>query len=165
MYIGLGAAAGGFLGITLGGILSDYLKSRFPGGRMIVGYISILGTVPLLLLLLYTDDLVYAFWINFFLTMPAACGGGVPPSTASDLVMPRMRAVAGAYYILVNTFIGLALGPYAIGQLSDLLHATGMSDADALRSAIALSMLVFIPALFFLFLAQKHLPQDEAMRM
>jgi len=165
MYIGLGAAAGGFLGITLGGILSDYLKSRFRGGRMIVGYISILGSIPLLLLLVYTDDLVFAFWVNFLLTMPAACGGGVPPSTASDLVMPRMRAVAGAYYILVNTFIGLALGPYAIGQLSDLLHSGGMSDADALRSAIALSMLVFIPALFFLFLAQKHLPRDEAMRL
>ena len=98
-------------------------------------------------------------------SMPAACGGGVPPSTASDLVMPRMRAVAGAYYILVNTFIGLALGPYAIGQLSDLLHSGGMSNADALRSAIALSMLVFIPALFFLFLAQKHLPRDEAIRL
>ena len=66
---------------------------------------------------------------------------------------------------LVNTFIGLALGPYAIGQLSDLLHSGGMSNADALRSAIALSMLVFIPALFFLYLAQKHLPRDEAMRL
>jgi MFS family permease len=79
--------------------------------------------------------------------------------------MPRMRAVAGAYYILVNTFIGLALGPYAIGQLSDILHKGGMSDADALRLAIALSMLIFIPALIFLYLAQKHLPRDEASRL
>jgi MFS family permease len=165
LYIGLGAAAGGFLGITLGGILADYLKSRFPSGRMVLGYVSILGVVPLLLLLLYTEDLRFAFWINFFLTIPAASGGGIPPSTASDLVMPRMRAVAGAYYILVNTFIGLALGPYAIGQLSDWLHAGGMSNADALRSAIALSMLIFIPALLFLYLAQKHLPGDEASRL
>ena len=132
---------------------------------MVLGYLSIVGVVPLLLLLLYTKDLVFAFWMNFFLTIPAACGGGVPPSTASDLVMPRMRAVAGAYYILVNTFIGLALGPYAIGQLSDLLHVGGMNEADSLRAAIALSMLIFIPALFFLYLAQKHLPGDEASRL
>ena len=165
MYIGLGAAAGGFLGITLGGVLADSLKARFPSGRMVLGYVSIVGVVPLLLLLLYTEDLIFAFWINFFLTIPAACGGGIPPSTASDLVMPRMRAVAGAYYILVNTFIGLALGPYAIGQMSDFLHAGGMNDADSLRAAIALSMLIFIPALLFLYLAQKHLPQDEASRL
>ena len=165
LYIGLGAAAGGFLGVSLGGVLADYLKTKFPSGRMVLGYICIAGTVPLLLLLLYTESLAYAFWINFFLMIPAACGGGIPPSTASDLVMPRMRAVAGAYYILVNTFIGLALGPYAIGQVSDMLHASGMSDADSLRSAIAMSMLIFIPALFFLYLAQKHLPTDERSRL
>ena len=165
LYIGMGSALGGFLGISLGGVFADYLKKKFPSGRMVLGYISILGVIPLLLALLYTEDLVFAFWMNFFLTMPAACGGGIPPSTASDLVMPRMRAVAGAYYILVNTFIGLALGPYAIGQLSDILHKGGMSDADALRLAIALSMLIFIPALIFLYLAQKHLPRDEASRL
>ncbi|MDE0884909.1 MAG: MFS transporter [Myxococcota bacterium] len=165
LYIGLGSALGGFIGITLGGVLADYLKTRFPSGRMVLGYICILGVVPLLLLLLYTESMVLAFWINFFLTIPAACGASVPPTTASDLVMPRMRAVAGAYYILVNTFVGLALGPYAIGQISDVLNRGGMNDADALRSAIGLSMLIFIPALFFLYLAQKHLPEDEASRL
>jgi len=165
LYVGLGSALGGFIGITFGGVLADYLKARFPSGRMTLGYISTFGVIPLLLLLLYTESMTLAFWLNFFLTMPAACGASVPPTTASDLVMPRMRAVAGAYYILVNTFIGLALGPYAIGQLSDMLHHNGMSEAEALRSAIALSMLIFIPALFFLYLAQKHLPSDESSRL
>ena len=165
LYVGLGSALGGFIGITFGGVLADYLKARFPSGRMTLGYISTFGVIPLLLLLLYTESMTLAFWLNFFLTMPAACGASVPPTTASDLVMPRMRAVAGAYYILVNTFIGLALGPLAIGQLSDMLHHNGMSEAEALRSAIALSMLIFIPALFFLYLAQKHLPSDESSRL
>ena len=48
---------------------------------------------------------------------PGGLRGRVPPSTASDLVMPRMRAVAGLF-ILLNTFIGLALGPYVMGELS-----------------------------------------------
>ena len=42
------------------------------------------------------------------------------PTTANDLVMPRMRAVAGAWFLLMNTIIGLALGPYLIGKVSDL---------------------------------------------
>jgi hypothetical protein len=165
LYIGIGAAAGGFIGITLGGMLADYLKQKFPSGRLVLGYIAIFGKVPLLLLLLYSESLVVAFWLSFLMTIPSSCPGGVPPSTASDLVMPRMRAVAGAYYILVNTFLGLALGPYFIGKVSDMFQASGMNDADALRTAIALSTLTLIPALFFLFMAQRHLPRDEATRL
>ncbi len=165
MYIGLGAAAGGFIGIVLGGILADRLKQIFPSGRLVLGYIVILGSAPLLLLLLYADSLVAVYWLNFALTLFSACGGGVPPTTAADLVMPRMRAVAGAYYILMNTFIGLALGPYVMGQLSDMFQAGGMNDADALRTAIAVSLFTFIPALVFLVLAQKHLPREEASRL
>ena len=58
-------------------------------------------------------------------------------STAADLVLPRMRAVAGAYYILINTMLGLALGPYVMGQLSDSFASTGMDSAESLRTAIA----------------------------
>lgn len=165
LYLGMGAAAGGFIGITAGGFLADYLKQKLPGGRLIVGYISILGTIPFLLLLLYSDDLVSAYWYNFGLTIMGACAGGVPPSTGADLVMPRMRAVAGAYYILVNTFIGLALGPYFMGLISDGFQNNGMNEADALRTAIALSLFTLIPALVFMILAQKNLPHDEANRL
>jgi MFS family permease len=165
LYLGLGAAAGGFIGITAGGILADYLKSRFPSGRLVLGYVVVGGSVPMLFVLLATDSLVVAYWANFILTIFAACGGGVPPSTAADLVLPRMRATAGAYYILVNTFLGLALGPYFIGQFSDMFFASGMNDAESLRWAIGVSMLTFIPALVFLLIAQKHLPADEASRL
>jgi hypothetical protein len=165
LYLGLGAAMGGFIGITAGGFLADYLKRQFPSGRLVLGYIVVIGSTPLLFILLTTDSLVTAYWVNFLLTAFSACGGGVPPSTAADLVMPRMRATAGAYYILVNTFLGLALGPYFMGQFSDMFFATGMNDADSLRWAMGVSMLTFIPALFFFYLAQKHLPAEEASRL
>ncbi|MDP6377866.1 MAG: MFS transporter [Pseudomonadales bacterium] len=165
MYLGLGSAMGGFVGITLGGVLADHLKRRFPGGRLILGYITILGTIPFLLWLVYTDSLATAYILNFFLTAFAASAGGVPPSTAADLVLPRMRAVAGAYFILVNTFLGLALGPYTIGLISDYLYAQGMSDAESLRMALALALLTFIPALIFVWLGKRHLPADEAARL
>jgi len=165
LYLGIGAATGGFIGITLGGVLADYLKPRVRGGRLILGYIVILGSVPMLYLLLHAETLREAYILNFFLTAFAACSGGVAPSTAADLVMPRMRATAGAYYILMNTFIGLALGPYVMGELSDLYFASGMDDAQALRRAIEVSMLTFIPAALFLYLAQRHLPEEEASRL
>ena len=76
-----------------------------------------------------------------------------------------MRAVAGAYFILLNTFIGLALGPYFMGLLSDLFFASGMNEAEALRTAIAVSLLTFIPALAIMALGHRHLPRDEATRL
>ena len=134
-------------------------------GRILVGYIAVIGTVPLVLWLIYAPSLVVAFWVNFFYHIPSSIWPGIPPSTANDLVMPRMRAVAGAYYILVNTFIGLALGPYVMGQLSDVYAASGMNEADALRAAIASSLLIFVATLFFLVMATRHLPKDEATRL
>ncbi|MYF51184.1 MAG: MFS transporter [Gammaproteobacteria bacterium] len=165
LFLGMGAAAGGFMGITLGGWLADHLKHIIDWGRMLFFYIVVVGSVPILLLLLYSESLAVAFWLNFALTAFAACNGGVPPSTAADLVLPRMRAVAGAYYILLNTFIGLALGPYFMGLLSDLFFASGLNEAEALRTAIAVSLLTLIPALVFMALAHRYLPGDEATRL
>ncbi len=165
MYVGLGNAAGGLIGVTLGGYLADLLKRRIPSGRLAIGYFAVFGTIPLVLWMVYTDSLYMAFALNFLYHIPSASWPGIPPSTAADLVMPRMRAVAGAYYILVNTFIGLAIGPYAMGQLSDLFVASGMGSAESLQLAITSSLSIFIITLVFLTLAWRHLPRDEASRL
>ncbi len=165
MYIGLGNAAGGLLGVTLGGIAGDWLKNKHPAGRLAIGYIAVGGTAPLVLWMVFTPSLAMAYFLNFAHHLFSACWPGIPPSTASDLVLPRMRAVAGAYYILVNTMIGLAMGPFVMGQLSDVFAAGGMDSAEALRMAIACSLLMFAVTLVFLTLAWRNLPKDEASRI
>jgi preprotein translocase subunit SecG len=146
-------------------VLADYLKARHPAGRLVVGYIAVAGTAPLVLWMVYTESLMLAFALNLAHHLFSAAWPGVPPSTAADLVMPRMRAVAGAYYILVNTFIGLALGPYFMGQLSDGFMASGMDQAAALQTAIAVAMGIFLITITCLTLAWRHLPGDESSRL
>jgi len=165
MYIGLGNAIGGLLGVTIGGIVGDKLKARHGAGRLVIGYVAVFGTAPLVLWMIYTDSLMMAFFLNMAHHLFSACWPGIPPSTAADLVLPRMRAIAGAYYILVNTMIGLAMGPFVMGQLSDVFAAGGMDSAQSLRSAIAVSLLMFGVTLVFLTLAWRHLPKDEASRL
>ncbi len=165
MYIGLGSALGGLLGVTLGGIVGDKLKNKHPAGRLAIGYIAVFGTAPLVLWMAFTPSLAMAFFLNFAHHLFSACWAGIPPSTASDLVLPRMRAVAGAYYILVNTMVGLAMGPFFMGQLSDMYAAGGMDSSEALQTAIASSLAMFGVTLIFLTLAWKHLPKDEASRL
>ena len=165
MYIGLGNALGGLLGVTLGGIIGDRLKRWHGAGRLLIGYWAVFGSVPLILWMIYTDNLMMAFALNAAHHLFTACWPGIPPSTATDLVLPRMRAIAGAYYILVNTMIGLALGPFVMGQLSDVYAVGGMDSAESLRAAIATSLLMFLVTLVFLTLAWRHLPRDEASKL
>ncbi len=165
LYIGLASAGGGLIGTTLGGMLADWLKTRVAAGRILIGYICIITMTPAALWMIYTDSLTTAYVMSFFFTLFSSMWAGVPPSTANDLVLPRMRAIAGAYYILVTTFVGLALGPYVMGQMSDRFMAAGMSDGEALRLAIALSMLIFLVTVFCLIMARRYLPQDEETRL
>jgi len=165
LYIGGGSALGGMIAVISGGYLADKLKQRFAAGRLMIGFLVVAGTVPMVLWMINTDSLQTAFILNFLYHIPSALWAGIPPSTAADLVMPRMRAVAGAYYILVNTFIGLALGPYVIGQLSDVFQSSGASEAEALRSAMTYSMLIFVITIFCLIMAMRYLPGDEATRL
>jgi MFS family permease len=165
MYIGLGNALGGLIGVTIGGIVGDRLKQRHGAGRLVIGYIAVFGTAPLVLWMIYTDSLMLAFFLNFAHHLFSACWPGIPPSTAADLVLPRMRAIAGAYYILINTMVGLAMGPFVMGQLSDVFAASGMDAATSLRTAIACALLMFLVTLVFLTLAWRNLPKDEASRV
>ena len=76
-----------------------------------------------------------------------------------------MRAVAGAWFLLMNTLIGLALGPYLMGRLSDLFARGGADSGAALADAIACGLGIFALTTVFLLLAMRHLPNDEATRL
>jgi MFS family permease len=165
LYVGLGNALGGLLGVVSGGVLGDRLKTTRVNGRLMVGMITIVLTGPMVLWMLYTDSLALAYFLNFAYHIPAAMWVSIAPTTANDLVMPRMRAVAGAWFLLMNTIIGLALGPYLMGKASDLFTLAGADPAEALTDAIACGQAMFLVTAVLLYLAMRHLPRDEANRL
>ncbi len=154
MILGGTAAAGGWLGITLGGILADRLRLRSPVGRLYVALLSALPTVPLVIWLVTTESLAVAYVVNFPVNIFASMWIGVGASTIQDLVLPRMRASASAFYLLMLTFIGLALGPYTIGVLSD---ATG-----SLRTGLLLALVANGLAVAFVLLTMRNLERDQS---
>jgi MFS family permease len=151
---GLTSALAGFLGVALGGALADRLRRRSVIGRLQVGLLTALSPLPLLLWLLGSDSARTVYILNFPISILVAMWIGAGASTVQDLVLPRMRAVASAFYLLFVTFIGLALGPYTIGRLSDL---TG-----DLSLAMRIALVVNGVACGFLLLAMRHLARDEA---
>jgi len=165
LYLGLGAAIGGFIGIVLGGFLADAWKAKTVNARLYIGIAVPICSTPFALGFLYAESAVTAYICSFLFSILSPAWIGAATSTVNDLVMPRMRATASAYYVLMNTFLGLALGPYLIGQMSDLQIAAGMDAGEALRSAVSWGLLAFGVSVIFLVLALKYLGSDEQSRV
>jgi hypothetical protein len=146
------AAAGGFLGVAIGGFASDAWRRRDRRGRLYFAIVSALVPVPLLPWLLTTPNTSLALALNFPLAMAGSMWIGVGASTVQDLMLPRMRATASAAYLLVITFIGLAMGPYTIGKLSDLFD---------LRTGLMLGLVANAIAIVCIAMASRHLVRDE----
>lgn len=157
LLVGGAAAAGGWLGVTLGGVLADRWRLSSPRGRLYVGMLNAVLPAPLSLVMLWTPSVSLALALAVPVYVVGALWLGPGISTVQDLVLPRMRAVASAAFLLVNTLIGLAMGPYVVGRLS---VATG-----DLRVALSLSLLATGVALTFFLLAGRTLARDEATRV
>jgi len=157
LVLGSIAAVAGWLGVTLGGVLADRWRAVNPRGRLYVAISAAVLSIPVGLVTLTTDDKTLAYLLVFPGSLLSSMWIGPGASTVQDLVLPRMRASASAAYLLLVTFVGLALGPYAIGFLSVVL--------GDLRRAMLYVTFANILALFFAFLAARHLLRDEESRL
>lgn len=163
--LGLSSAIGGWFGINAGGILSDRLRPKTPWARVLIGFLVVLLASPAILVMLTTDNsrLAYGMYFLFMLTSPMWIGPVV--ATSNELVLPRMRGISGAFYILSVTFIGLALGPYTIGKISDAFVAAGLDSAEALRNGMMIALVSFAIGAVFLLLAGRHVGREEVTRI
>jgi MFS family permease len=148
------AALGGFTGITLGGWLSDRWRLLWPCGRLYVGMLAAVLPVPLACVLLTTSNTTLAYLLTFPLSVCTSLWIGPGASTVQDLVLPRMRGSATAAYLLLITFVGLALGPYTIGLLSARLGSLG--------HAMLVAILADVAAFALALAATRHLVRDES---
>jgi MFS family permease len=156
LILGGWGAAGGFLGVILGGTISDWVKRRNAGGRIIVAALAVLVPAPFIWLMFKTDSLGLFLLYNF----PLAFGSmyvGIAAATTQDLVLPRMRGAATATYFIGTTLIGLGLGPYFTGAVSKV---TG-----SLSTGVLALLLMAPVTLTCLFLVYKKLPKAEASRI
>lgn len=154
LIIGTTAALSAAAGVILGGYLSDIWRQRDPRGRIFINALSVILPIPIVAFLLTTDDLTAFYWVNPLAHMVASAWVGAAVATLQDLVLPRMRATAGATYILGTTMVGLALGPYFAGKMSVL---TG-----SLKLGIAALYIMPVLTLIGLWIGARHLAALEA---
>ncbi len=154
LRFGIVVAVLGIFGPLISGPVSDWAHSRRPNrGRLWVVIFS-LGLSPIPGYFTYTapDTLSFYTWFvihALLLTM------WLPPFYAvlMELVLPRMRAITMSTYLVTYTILGLGIGPYTVGMVSDA------NDGD-LGTAI-LSIFTVSPVIVvLLFVMLKTVPRD-----
>jgi MFS family permease len=146
----------GVIGPLIAGPFSDWINKRVPAGRLYVTLASLVVSPPIAVWTYQAQD-VGSFYLRFvFFSLTLTMWLPSVYAALVDLVLPRMRGMAMSFYILTMTIVGLGLGPYAVGLMSDL-------NGGDLRAAISnLFWLSPLIALLTLLLVLRF-PRDEAM--
>ena len=123
----------GIPGLLIGGALADRLSLRRKNGRLLVGAVSILLSVPLLLLALSRPAHDTFGFVLF------AAGGCMAMyvyyssvyATLHDVVAPSLRGTAMALYFFAMYVLGASFGPIATGMASDSFTRRAAAAAGA----------------------------------
>lgn len=159
-----GLALGLTIGLSagIGTLCLGYLADRL-GRRRSAWYGWLPGlqrflTVPFYILMLLAPSYESAL---LFLILPAMLSNafmGPVLASVQTIVPTHMRATASAFLMFVFSLVGMGLGPFLIGALSDLMSP--FAGASSLRWAM-MSVLVFeLVATWRFYVAGKTLEQD-----
>ena len=133
--IGAPAALGGFLGAIFGGKLADMLQARFAAGRIMVIAIALVLPVPIMLVGYSTADPTLFFVLAFAVQLVTATALGASAAASQSLVLPRMRGVATGIFFLGTALLGLGLGPFLAGFVSEATGDLGLGVKSTLIAA------------------------------
>jgi MFS family permease len=121
--LGWGAAIAAATGVIMGGVISDLWRRRDPRGRIFVNMLAVVLPIPAVWTMFTTDSLGTFYIASPIAQLFGSAWVGAAVATLQDVVLPRMRATAGATYVLGTTMVGLALGPYFAGKMADVTHS------------------------------------------
>jgi predicted MFS family arabinose efflux permease len=158
LFYGAVLLVGGLAGIWAGGWLGDRFGHTRRAQYARIPAFAFLATVPFYVLAILSPTLTISFLV---LLVPTALGLvwlGPVISAIQHLVRPDMRATASAIFLFINNLIGIGLGTYAIGALSDTL-AMRFGD-ESLRYSILAGTGFYILAALFFFQAARWMDHD-----
>jgi predicted MFS family arabinose efflux permease len=126
-------------GLLLGGFIGDAAMKRWFSGRMLVGTIAIILSVPTVYFALSVPP---GSTTTFLILMGAACAlmyfyYSTVYSTIQDVTEPASRGTAMAVYFLAMYVLGASFGPFGTGLLSDLMTRRAAEMAGVMETTQA----------------------------
>ena len=150
---------GGVSGIWIGGVLADRFGSRSRTAFALIPAATLLLAIPCYVVGLLSSSVAIAF-VLFTVTTALGFAWIAPVLTAvQHLAPPSTRSTASAMFLFVNNLIGIGLGSWLIGALSDAL--TERLGAEALRYSILSGNIFLLVAAILFGLAAHNLARGR----
>ena len=138
-WLALSTGLAGAIGIFIGGLLGDKLGAKDKRWYLWVPGISTLLVVPGMLIVFLTSNTYLALVCMFVPGFMQNIYLGNSIATTHNLVGLRWRSTSSAILFLILNIIGLGLGPFVVGLLSD------MFDPSFGIESLRYSMLAVLP--------------------
>jgi predicted MFS family arabinose efflux permease len=142
-WLALTMGLGGAIGVFSGGLIADRLARRDQRWYLWLPALTGFVCVPFMIMVYLADGPYTALALGIVPGVLFNVYLGNTIATTHSLVGLRMRALSSAILFLILNIIGLGLGPWTTGMLSDYLQPT--LGAESLRYA----MLYVLPAVMF----------------
>lgn len=149
---------GGCAGILGGGFLADRIGKSSKAYYPLIPAISFLVGLPCFFIAISTGSLALAFPLFLVPTALNLVWLGPIVTAVQHLVPAHMRSRASAMFLLVNNLIGIAVGTYYFGAVSDLLRPR--FGSESLRYAIYTGLGFYVVASALFMLASRKVKRD-----
>jgi MFS family permease len=158
-YLGIFALIG-VIGSFAGGFLADKISTRRDDKRwyMCVPAIACLLMDPFQLLSYMSPQLAVVVPAFSIMVVLASMFFGPSFAVAQSIATVRMRAVSTSVLLFIQTIIGLTLGPFLVGLISDALAPT--AGSDSLRYGLGIVGFVNFWAAFHYWMGSRTYRQD-----
>ena len=134
--IGIALILGGVLGLIIGGWLSDKISVYIAGGKAYFCLVCAVLAIPFAIFFATEDNAFNA--LVFFALSYSFMVAPIAPAVAmlQEITPNRMRGMLSAFYLLIVSLIGLALGPLIVAFLNDTYFGGGVGIQKALLISI-----------------------------
>ncbi len=161
---------GGGIGVLLGGWLADKLAVRDARWYVWIPGIAMIPAIPIAALVLLLPATIYqvlgipvhSYVIAIALmAIPGAaytCYVGPVNAVIQLIVSLRMRATAIAVFLMITNLVGMGLGPFLVGMVSDFM--VSRFGHESLRYSMLGFLFIYAWAAFHFFRAGKYLRDD-----
>lgn len=149
---------GGIAGMAAGGWLADRLGTRNKRAYALIPAAAFLVAAPLYALAIGASTPLQTFALLLLPYALALVWLGPVLTAVQHLAPASSRSTMSALFLLINNLVGLGVGPYFFGRVSDLLKPAYAEDS--IKYAFFYGLGFYVIAAVLLYLASRRIARD-----
>ncbi|MDE2083384.1 MAG: MFS transporter [Xanthomonadaceae bacterium] len=149
---------GGIAGMAAGGWLADSLGTRSKRAYALIPAAAFLAAAPLYVFAIEAMTPLQTFALLLLPYALALVWLGPVLTAVQHLAPASSRSTMSALFLLINNLVGLGIGPYFFGAVSDLLKAA--HGEDSIKYAFLYGLGFYAIAAALLYLASRRIARD-----